>query len=212
MKVRRNGNALKITKTDQRHSHPVYIGDSNVHCEQRKFSRQDRQMVPQLARAGNSNLAIADALKGNANCFSKTYLIGPDGISVTLSHVRRMKSTLMLPNVVLTEEILRQRGDDGLSRVIVGSDGEAEEIIFTTPHKVANFCEYGDDDRLHFPHEFTAAPTAVDGGYGSDNDKPSCFACIMQQNNVNYRRRGLKRVQEDHATADVKQYDDDRVG
>ncbi len=112
----RNGSTLKITKTDQRNNQPVYIGDNNVNGVQRKFSRQDRQMVQQLARAGNSNLAIADALNGNAKFFSKTYLIGPDGISVTFSDIRRMKSILMSLNAALTEEVLRQLGDEGLSR------------------------------------------------------------------------------------------------
>ncbi len=110
-------------------------------------------MVQQLARAGYSNLAIADALNGNAKCFSKTYLIGPGGISVTFSDIRRMKSILTPSNAALTEEVLRQLGDDGLSRMLVGSDGQVEEIIFTTPHMVTNFCEYGDvvmiDDTFH---------------------------------------------------------------
>ncbi len=58
----------------------------------------------------------------------------------------------MPSNSALTEEVLRQLGDDGLSRMIVGSDGEVEEIIFTTPHIVANFGEYGVvmvDDTFH---------------------------------------------------------------
>ncbi len=55
-----------------------------------------------------------------------------------------MKSILMPSNSALTEEVLRQLGDDGPSRMILDSDGEVKKLIFTTPHIVANFGEYGD--------------------------------------------------------------------
>ncbi len=50
-----------------------------------------------------------------------------------------MTAILKPSNEALTDEVLRQLGDDGLSRILVVSDGQVEEIIFTTPHMVANF-------------------------------------------------------------------------
>ncbi len=72
-----------------------------------------------------------DIIKGsNANCFPKIKLIGCDCITLTFSDARRMKSILMPLNEALTEEALRQLGDDDLSRVVVCPDGQVEESIF----------------------------------------------------------------------------------
>ncbi len=57
---------------------------------------------------------------------------------MTFSSVRRMYLILMRSNAALTEEDLRQLGGGGLGRMIVGNDGQTEEIIFTLPLIFAN--------------------------------------------------------------------------
>ncbi len=88
-------------------------------------------MKSAFTRWANLGATRDDSIKGNAaNCFPKIKLIGCDCITVTLSDAGRMKSLLMPSNAVLTEEVLRQLGDDGLSRLVVCHDGQVEESIF----------------------------------------------------------------------------------
>ncbi len=57
---------------------------------------------------------------------------------MTFSNVRRMNLLLLPSNTALTEEDLRQLGGGGLGRMVVGNDGQTEEIIFTLPLIFAN--------------------------------------------------------------------------
>ncbi len=89
----------------------------------------------------NLEATCDDIIKdNNANCFPKIKLIGCDCITVTFSDARHMKSLLMPSNAVLTEEVLRQLGDDGLSHLVVGHDGQVDStqpvlplVPFKTP-------------------------------------------------------------------------------